>query len=1667
MDEDWIHALDECRKKQMVSEPSPAPEAMTEVIKLEEATWKDLGAQLLSAYEKLQIGEKSLARTRFIVKAPVGLPALVSSEEMADGSADAPPREGPEQVAMNVDLAPTGELTEKEVGEASDMGVVGVVPDVTGENESEEMEIEAPSAEQGASVVEAGTEANTELGTEANTELGTEANTEDGTEANVETAADVETGGEGDGRRSRRVRQRVVQVQAKPEVPEEVEEEEPECQGVSELEVYLPRGHQVAIAPTPAKAHSQLMYNEDDDNTMVDSNLSNRALVLNTKREAHDVTTFSQDFAGKKEGSAPGQGVNIHHAMKGFVLAVSSTRWYALESSAIESAIKMHDLLVGDSIVFDPPSTLQVSTLHHALLGSIPQEQTENRKSSAAMTRMLASKAMSQARTRGMESTVELRSSFFLECHMLIGSAGLELSRLCRRNQLEGGIEEEADKIEAIKTDAACHLRYCLDFLETKWDGVLLLPGVEGIEGIISTGSVQENLRNLETESLVSQARESVKSVLSDRRMDSSHWKGGSIEDVYSLFHQLTKALQLETEVEMGGIWKLKIPEMLWKERGDLYWAYLCCVEIILAQREVDRGSQDSERPSQLTLQSLYIRLFTNILKREWHNAVKLDPVPAPTVDATTVEDGKVEVLSQGSNMVAMESKCRCLEYVEAFWGHVRENRFVHFSQLEKHNMPEEDGGKEEAPVESEDGRIKCNLSGLIYSMLKRGEEQRDKALIFTALRGFMAVITLEIQKGDRQELDLLNSVYRVATHHDVLCRERGSLLKILLDEALTRIEVINKEEETKSEIETTADGDDKSASMNEAENVDENEDEDEVEAVVDGYWTIASQSVACLYGTASLLNQDSPAQPYLKDPRDPKGGKYIGCLVPEEKDWSIEFEASLCGMPDCARIVRYVLASDSDGSRVKKTIEIRKAEMLEAVVMSLRRCLSTVLPNIRTTMAIEGRLAELAPAAAARTKNKAWISSYLNTVKPIFYDASKPPVVSDKVLTLQPLKGMAEIDLHAIALDAGKHRADRYIKLGLSTPHYSPKERLRDASQWESLCDLLEEALSFDPLDLCLWSRLGVACRKLWDVRLDIEAMGLRVATEPPLKDDLAQKADRCFRMVLERRSPAEAKGSEAVLLLTTLEERAVLAYTRLQAKLDVGLEPVEVTLEREELMRLIFSCVESASVVEPEALRHEKENFTDKVDSLKTTHSRAGANYVPGSLGCSRCRYGKNGCSQCREKAEEAAPSGPVEPKPSFIFPFLAGRIAEKKDSSDYATFLPLYSKACELISGSGTPKRGHGEVMYRLHASRLRLATQEEKLTAEAWSVLAKYSYIAKEENDTAQIASGMAKPGTEVDGDKLKADIIANAIKAMEACRALELYAHKPMYRIAHAYWIEYGKSGEDEVLKKAKAALRTLFNQANRFNIRMWIQGTNGGDPRAQCEPDDGIFCLQGRVSKYHRQEFTYLELYSKLCEETGDYLALYEGAAFLRSRSLGKVNHALYPVFLQASTGAFKKSLAEISDRDETEKNKLLQKLFEATTTEAHGLEELGLEATFKTMLLEAYAAAPNPTKVNDTDVPISDFGAIVAACKERFKEKPKTKGAKKQKVYVASASRRRARGLPQDEKEKQEKEKTDDANNDEEDDEEEEKGDEDVEGELDDMDLEALGRDLGTEIHG
>ena len=168
-----------------------------------------------------------------------------------------------------------------------------------------------------------------------------------------------------------------------------------------------------------------------------------------------------------------------------------------------------------------------------------------------------------------------------------------------------------------------------------------------------------------------------------------------------------------------------------------------------------------------------------------------------------------------------------------------------------------------------------------------------------------------------------------------------------------------------------------------------------------------------------------------------------------------------------------------------------------------------------------------------------------------------------NEVQKLRPLRTLPGVSQHTVAIEAYRLRADVYFHASsLLTPHYAlaqvgktgTKSRTTDLQGWSEVVSLLRQGVAADPWNLTVWYRLGVSYRKLWDVKLDMEAAG-KVAKDGGyfVPDDLARQADRCFAMAL--RGPVEAEPQAepdgGKLALQCLEERAVLTYLRLQARM------------------------------------------------------------------------------------------------------------------------------------------------------------------------------------------------------------------------------------------------------------------------------------------------------------------------------------------------------------------------------------------------------------------------------------------------------------------------------------------------------------------------------------
>ena len=106
-----------------------------------------------------------------------------------------------------------------------------------------------------------------------------------------------------------------------------------------------------------------------------------------------------------------------------------------------------------------------------------------------------------------------------------------------------------------------------------------------------------------------------------------------------------------------------------------------------------------------------------------------------------------------------------------------------------------------------------------------------------------------------------------------------------------------------------------------------------------------------------------------------------------------------------------------------------------------------------------------------------------------------------------------------------------------------------------------------------------------------------------------------------------------------------------------------------------------------------------------------------------------------------------------PSAVVPYLLGRLHEKCTPSRYQNFLPLYQQAVDLAHKANASANVRIEALYRLHASRVRLALTAT-LSSEDCHILAKYNFDTskhKEEtgncilSGTAAAAEGASKIG----------------------------------------------------------------------------------------------------------------------------------------------------------------------------------------------------------------------------------------------------------------------------------------------------------------------------------
>jgi len=610
---------------------------------------------------------------------------------------------------------------------------------------------------------------------------------------------------------------------------------------------------------------------------------------------------------------------------------------------------------------------------------------------------------------------------------------------------------------------------------------------------------------------------------------------------------------------------------------------------------------------------------------------------------------------------------------------------------------------------------------------------------------------------------------------------------------------------------------------------------------------------------------------------------------------------------------------------------------------------------------------------------------------------------------------------------------------------------------------------------------------------------------------DVLAKQADLCFSLILhvigtrqEGGSGSDA-GADKALQLQCLEERSVLAYLRLQwcserehrrelyqketaenepwaqeqatkAKTEAEAQATALDALPDGPAKLAAQRRYEAACKDAEAKRAHAESLKSRLDAeeenlihhglecirlAKELAPRPAADTIPavsspeklansgcnGALGCSRCRFAANGCSQCRDG--DAPVQEKQEPFPGWFLAYLEARFLEKQDPVSPARFLPLYSMAWALVQDA--PKRVKAEVLYRMHASRLGLAQEAgpKAPSKETLACLAEHAFYPPEATATSvgmDGAGGMdvdekPKPGrppkagrppkvqpqhpgpapsSEAGGVPMEADpaadpssragVVDNAIAAMRWCRQQDRFHHKSVFRTAEALYLRHHEAPEtpegQAVIETAKRELRALFEKANKFSVQMFLPGTNGGEPNARCEPDDGIFALQGRVSKYHKHELRLLQLYLSLCEETGDFSTLAEGCGYFRSRG-----HYLHPEFLFRAVGTLGKT--DLEGMESGQLLRMLKTLYDLLHSEDTMLTSLGIHGQARDLLCAVYPRVPPPEPPQPPPAepgaepeaeavvvpPVAvggeeSFEEIMVACKERFKSKRAKKAA-------------------------------------------------------------------------
>jgi len=395
-----------------------------------------------------------------------------------------------------------------------------------------------------------------------------------------------------------------------------------------------------------------------------------------------------------------------------------------------------------------------------------------------------------------------------------------------------------------------------------------------------------------------------------------------------------------------------------------------------------------------------------------------------------------------------------------------------------------------------------------------------------------------------------------------------------------------------------------------------------------------------------------------------------------------------------------------------------------------------------------------------------------------------------------------------------------------------------------------------------------------------------------------------------------------------------------------------------------------------------------------------------------------------------------------PSAVVPYLLGRLHEKCTPSRYQNFLPLYQQAVDLAHKANASANVRIEALYRLHASRVRLALTAT-LSSEDCHILAKYNFDTskhKEEtgncilSGTAAAAEGASKIGDAKSSNAPCAaeNIVENCLEALQQCHLQDPHHHKSVFCVANTLWVQYHANGEREKLVQARQELKQLFSKSRNtegdFNIRMWRLGTKGGKTKC-ADPDDGIWSLHGRLFKLTRQKTRYLRVYAKMCVENTDYSSLSEAVQVVRRDPMMQHTHK---EVLLACTKALTNAAASINPATSGE---LLYRIYSLVRTEEIHLKTMSIQSAMHAMLCQVFAAqAPCPasskvTSLEDATLqPLSSSNTSVASCEsnvglpllervlaeceQRFQRKGAKKGPRGQAYanYVPRPSARRQR---------------------------------------------------------